>query len=297
MQELVEVPANDWAKREALRRLIREAGDITNAIVFCNRKRDVDVVAKSLQKHGFNASPLHGDLDQSLRTKTLDGFRAGTIQLLVASDVAARGLDIPAVSQVFNFDVPYHPDDYVHRIGRTGRAGRIGHTYMLVTPRDGKQVDAIEKLTKTTIPRRVMADLEVREDASRGARKSARAGAAAARTATAATAATSSGPRNITTTSRRWSRRRVADAPVAAAPTPAPVEQPVARASEPARHHDKPRQESRPEKKHEPRRDNQQHAQPKQQRERTHKAHQDRKNDATPVKPEKHELRPSCSAP
>src|SRR5499427_7019211 len=122
-QELVQIPANDWAKREALRRLIREAGDITNAIVFCNRKRDVDIVAKSLQKHGFNAAPLHGDLDQSLRTKTLDGFRAGAIQILVASDVAARGLDISAVSHVFNFDVPYHPDDYVHRIGRTGRAG------------------------------------------------------------------------------------------------------------------------------------------------------------------------------
>src|SRR5690242_16373977 len=91
---IIDVPSNDWAKREALRRLIREAGEITNAIVFCNRKRDVDVVAKSLSKHGFNADPLHGDLDQALRTRTLDGFRAGSIQILVASDVAARGLDI-----------------------------------------------------------------------------------------------------------------------------------------------------------------------------------------------------------
>ncbi len=144
-QELIQVPANDWAKREALRRLIRDNA-VKNAIVFCNRKTDVDIVAKSLQKHGFNASPLHGDLDQSVRTRTLDGFRAGTLDFLVASDVAARGLDIPAVSHIFNYDAPYHPDDYVHRIGRTGRAGRSGHAYMLVTPRDGKYVEAIEKL-------------------------------------------------------------------------------------------------------------------------------------------------------
>ncbi len=144
-QEVIHVPANDWAKREALRRLIRDNA-VKNAIVFCNRKTDVDIVAKSLQKHGFNAAPLHGDLDQSVRTRTLDGFRAGTLDFLVASDVAARGLDIPAVSHVFNFDAPYHPDDYVHRIGRTGRAGRSGHTYMLMTPRDAKYVEAIEKL-------------------------------------------------------------------------------------------------------------------------------------------------------
>jgi superfamily II DNA/RNA helicase len=159
VQEVVEVPANDWAKREALRRLIREAGEITNAIVFCNRKRDVDVVSKSLQKHGFNAQPLHGDLDQSVRTRTLDGFRAGTLQILVASDVAARGLDIPACSHVFNFDAPFHADDYVHRIGRTGRAGRSGHTYMLATSRDAKYVEAIEKLTGNTLIRRTMEGL------------------------------------------------------------------------------------------------------------------------------------------
>jgi superfamily II DNA/RNA helicase len=153
-QEIIEVPSDEWAKREALRRLIREAGEITNAIVFCNRKRDVDIVSKSLQKHGFNASPLHGDLDQSVRTRTLDGFRAGTVQLLVASDVAARGLDIPAVSHVFNFDVPFHPDDYVHRVGRTGRAGRSGAALMLATARDAKYIEAIEKLTKTSLARR-----------------------------------------------------------------------------------------------------------------------------------------------
>jgi len=164
-QEVVEIPANDWAKREALRRLIREAEPtLTNAIVFCNRKRDVDVVAKSLTKHGFDAAPIHGDLDQSVRTKTLDRFRAGELKILVASDVAARGLDVPAVSHIFNFDVPIHADDYVHRIGRTGRAGRSGKAYMLATPRDVKYVDMIEKLTANKLARRQMTDIEVREE-------------------------------------------------------------------------------------------------------------------------------------
>jgi superfamily II DNA/RNA helicase len=164
-QELVEIPANDWAKREALRRLIREnEPTLTNAIVFCNRKRDVDVVAKSLVKHGFDAAPIHGDLDQSVRTKTLDKFRAGELKILVASDVAARGLDVPSVSHVFNFDVPIHADDYVHRIGRTGRAGRSGLALMLTTPRDAKYVDFIEKLIGNKLSRRPMTDIEVRED-------------------------------------------------------------------------------------------------------------------------------------
>jgi len=158
-QEIIDVPNNEWAKREALRRLIKEAGEITNAIVFCNRKRDVDIVAKSLSKHGFNAAPLHGDLDQSVRTRTLDGFRSGEVTLLVASDVAARGLDIPATSHIFNFDVPYHPDDYVHRIGRTGRAGRSGEAYMLASSRDAKYIDAIEKLIKTTLVHRTLEGL------------------------------------------------------------------------------------------------------------------------------------------
>jgi superfamily II DNA/RNA helicase len=164
-QEVVEIPANDWAKREALRRLIREAEPtLKNAIVFCNRKRDVDVVAKSLIKHGFDAAPIHGDLDQSLRTKTLDRFRAGELKILVASDVAARGLDVPAVSHVFNFDVPIHADDYVHRVGRTGRAGRSGAAYMLASHRDGKYIEAIEKVTGQKLARREMMDIEVREE-------------------------------------------------------------------------------------------------------------------------------------
>jgi superfamily II DNA/RNA helicase len=113
----------------------------------------VDIVAKSLKKHGFNAEPIHGDLDQSHRTRTLDGFRDGTIRFLVASDVAARGLDIPNVSHVFNYDVPSHAEDYVHRIGRTGRAGRTGVAISLAVPADGKYLGAIESLIETEIPR------------------------------------------------------------------------------------------------------------------------------------------------
>ena len=141
-------------KRALLRALIRAEGEgCTNAIIFCNRKMDVDVVAKSLKSHGFNAAPIHGDLEQSQRMKTLDGFRDGSLHLLVASDVAARGLDIPAVSHVFNFDVPTHPEDYVHRIGRTGRAGRQGKAFTLAVPADDKYISQIESLVKQAIPR------------------------------------------------------------------------------------------------------------------------------------------------
>jgi superfamily II DNA/RNA helicase len=139
-----------------LRALIKAEGEAcTNAIIFCNRKMDVDVVAKSLKSHGFNAAPIHGDLAQSERMKTLDAFRDGTLHLLVASDVAARGLDIPAVSHVFNFDVPSHPEDYVHRIGRTGRAGRLGKAFTIAVPSDAKYLAAIESLIKSEIPRGV----------------------------------------------------------------------------------------------------------------------------------------------
>ncbi|MGZ9018335.1 MAG: helicase-related protein, partial [Allosphingosinicella sp.] len=131
----------------ALRALIGRA-DVRNGIVFCNRKSEVDVVAKSLKQHGFDAAPIHGDLDQSLRMKTLAAFRSGELKLLVASDVAARGLDIPDVSHVFNYDVSHHADDYVHRIGRTGRAGKLGQTFMIVTPADDRSLDKVLKLIK-----------------------------------------------------------------------------------------------------------------------------------------------------
>jgi len=140
-------------KRELLRRLLRDAKDLQNAIIFCNRKREVALLYKSLQKHGFAVGALHGDMDQPARTAALDQFRKGEIPLLVASDVAARGLDIPAVSHIFNFDVPHHADDYVHRIGRTGRAGRSGTAISIVTPLDQKSITAIEKLIGQVIPR------------------------------------------------------------------------------------------------------------------------------------------------
>ena len=139
-------------KREALRRLIR-AEDVKNALIFCNRKRDVDILHKSLTRHGFSAAALHGDLSQSKRTETLEKFKRDEITLLVASDVAARGLDIIALSHVFNFDVPIHAEDYVHRIGRTGRAGREGRAFTLATPADGKFVEAIGTLIGKEIPR------------------------------------------------------------------------------------------------------------------------------------------------
>jgi superfamily II DNA/RNA helicase len=133
-------------KRETLRRLIRSAADFKNAIIFCNRKRDVAILHKSLQKHGFNAGVLHGDMDQRARMASLDAFKTGAVDLIVCSDVAARGLDIPDVSHVFNFDVPTHAEDYVHRIGRTGRAGKTGVALSIVTAGDQKYILAIERL-------------------------------------------------------------------------------------------------------------------------------------------------------
>jgi len=150
-QSLVKTGRDPSEKRETLRRLIRAADGLTNAIIFCNRKREVATLHRSLVSHGFSAMALHGDMDQSARTAALEQFRRGEVKLLVASDVAARGLDIPAVSHIFNFDVPHHPDDYVHRIGRTGRAGRTGTAITLVAPIDTKAVAAIEKLTGQTI--------------------------------------------------------------------------------------------------------------------------------------------------
>lgn len=146
------VLVNEHDKREALRRLLR-AEAVQNAVVFCNRKRDVDILLKSLLKHGFEAGALHGDLPQSVRFVTLEKFKAGELKILVCSDVAARGIDISGLSHVFNFDVPHHAEDYVHRIGRTGRAGREGHAYTLATPHDRLAVEAVEKLIGAPVPR------------------------------------------------------------------------------------------------------------------------------------------------
>ncbi len=146
------VLVNEHDKREALRRLIRSE-DVQNALIFCNRKRDVDVLLKSLLKHGFSAGALHGDLAQSVRFATLEKFKANELRLLVCSDVAARGIDIGGLSHVFNFDVPHHCEDYVHRIGRTGRAGKEGRAFTIATPEDRLAVEAVEKLIAAPIPR------------------------------------------------------------------------------------------------------------------------------------------------
>jgi superfamily II DNA/RNA helicase len=151
IQKAVYAPSEDKEKRDALRQLLREYDNIKNAIVFANRKTTVAVLESSLKKHGFNASALHGDMDQFSRLKTLDAFRNGQITYLIASDVAARGLDIPLVSHVFNFDVPVHAEDYVHRVGRTGRAGREGHAYTLVTFEEVRALRAIEQLIKKPV--------------------------------------------------------------------------------------------------------------------------------------------------
>ena len=149
-------------KRNALRSLLRSE-DVKNALIFCNRKRDVSTVQQSLKRHGFEAGALHGDMDQFQRTDTLEAFKKGEIRLLVCSDVAARGLDIEAMSHVFNFDVPINADDYVHRIGRTGRAGRSGRAIMLAAPDEKRYLDMIIKLTGVEIPRLELKDVEAAE--------------------------------------------------------------------------------------------------------------------------------------
>jgi superfamily II DNA/RNA helicase len=151
-QNAVKAPSEPKAKRDTLRNLIRSQNNINNAIVFANRKTTVALLEKSLKRHGFNAGALHGDMDQSARLACLSAFRGSEITFLIASDVAARGLDIPEVSHVFNFDVPIHAEDYVHRIGRTGRAGRSGQAFMLVTREDAKYLRAIETLIDRSIP-------------------------------------------------------------------------------------------------------------------------------------------------
>jgi superfamily II DNA/RNA helicase len=242
-QHLVRIPSSDpKAKRLALRALIG-ADDVKNGIVFCNRKSEVDVVAKSLRSHGLDAQAIHGDLDQSTRTRTLEGFRKGELRLLVASDVAARGLDIPDVSHVFNYDVPHHADDYVHRIGRTGRAGRSGKTYMIITPADSRNLDKVLKLIGKA-PEEITLDLdfsgavsEPRE--SRSGRRPAR-GESAGRSERPARSE-SAGRGERPARARRERAEPVEAAP--AAPAPARAEPPAA---------EKPAETRRPERERRP---------------------------------------------
>jgi superfamily II DNA/RNA helicase len=217
-QHITIVPEID--KRETLRHLLRTE-DVKNAIIFCNRKRDVDILLKSLLKHGFDAVALHGDMAQSKRTETLEMFRAGEAKLLVASDVAARGLDIQGLSHVFNFDVPIHAEDYVHRIGRTGRAGNTGRAFTLATPDDGVHVAAIVTLIGKEIP---MLEIEGMDhpgfDMEGGPRRRSRGGRP----------------------ERKGERSRKK-----------PLAAPEAVAAEPARREEKPRREERPHREERPR--------------------------------------------
>ena len=138
-------------KRDLIRKLIK-LEDVKNALVFCNRKKDVEILNKSFLKHGLNSAKLHGDMSQSARTDTMKKFKEKSLDFLVCSDVAARGLDIDNLSHVFNFDIPTHPEDYVHRIGRTGRAGKLGRAFSLGWKEDKKYIEAIEALTQKKIP-------------------------------------------------------------------------------------------------------------------------------------------------
>ncbi len=248
-QHIARIPTSDpKAKRLALRALVG-AADVRNGIVFCNRKSEVDIVAKSLRKHGFDASPIHGDLDQSMRMKTLDAFRKGELKLLCASDVAARGLDIPDVSHVFNYDVPHHADDYVHRIGRTGRAGRKGDAYMIVTPADGRSLDKVLKLIgKSPVEEKLDLDWESAKSEDRPGRDGGR-GRSGSRERSGGRDRGERPPRRERSEPRAMEAQEApeAAAPVDAAPAPAPRrEEPrhdEARTTEPRR--DEPRRAER----------------------------------------------------
>ncbi len=227
IEGLVLVSEHD--KREALRRMMRTE-KVQNALIFCNRKRDVDVLHRSLARHKFSAGALHGDMSQPHRFATLEKFKAGELQLLVCSDVAARGIDIGGLSHVFNFDVPHHAEDYVHRIGRTGRAGLEGQAFTIATPDDRLAVQAIEKLTGHPIPQMQVEGfdpVEWADDDGRGRRRRGRSDAvrrAPERRATAARPekAETSGRKPRETTPRAPRARRPVEAPLTA-PVSAPA--------------------------------------------------------------------------
>jgi superfamily II DNA/RNA helicase len=241
VQRFVRIRDEPKAKREMLRRLLREQGEIRNAIVFANRKTTVDVLDKSLKRHGFNAAALHGDMDQRARLKTLEAFRAGEITYLIASDVAARGLDIPEVSHIFNFDVPVHSEDYVHRIGRTGRAGREGFGFTLVTPKEVKAARAIETLIRQEIPwvGEAPSEAEVAESAESKGRGRSRSNGKASKGATKTPAAARPSKRAAPRSSPE--PVKMGTEPSAAAERPEPQPRPAPRRGEPAPRRDRPR--------------------------------------------------------
>src|SRR6267154_468714 len=277
VQGLVVVPEAE--KRDALLGLIKSQ-DVKNALVFCNRKRDVALLHTSLKKHGVNAAALHGDMSQPARTETLERFKAGEIQILVASDVAARGLDIVDMSHVFNFDVPFSPEDYVHRIGRTGRAGKIGHSFTLATPSEGDLVQAIEKLIGTTIPRIEIPGLEVTSfEASDGRRRGRGRGRGGRSEGCRGGAERSRGPR------REPREHREPRAEAAEAAPAAPIER-----TPREQHKERPPREHRPEQRAErPQRERRPEHRPEHRTERNEPRHEPRHEQR---QPERRERRP-----
>src|SRR4051812_11353500 len=280
VQGIVVVPEED--KREALIRLIKEQ-DIKNALVFCNRKRDVATLHTSLKKQGFNAGALHGDMSQPARMETLEKFKQGEIQILVASDVAARGLDIVDMSHVFNFDVPFSPEDYVHRIGRTGRAGKTGHSFTLASPDEGGLVEAIEKLIGTQIPRIVVPGMDtIAFDASDGRRRGR--GRGRGGRSSAPPSGRSRGPRR---------EHREERAPTGDQPVEVQAEAPAAREPRPERPHRERRPEGEPHREAKPREpQHREHREPRREpradrpprnQERHHERHRERDDGAAPV--------------
>ncbi|HEX4198529.1 MAG TPA: DEAD/DEAH box helicase [Caulobacteraceae bacterium] len=235
-QHLVRIPSADPAAKRAALRALASADNVKNGIVFCNRKTEVDIVAKSLRSHGFDASAIHGDLDQATRMRTLDAFRKGELKLLVASDVAARGLDIPDVSHVFNYDVPHHADDYVHRIGRTGRAGKSGDTFMLVTPADGRQLEKVLKLIGKT-PDEVTLDVDWSQVKESRPREKGRGDRSRDR---------GRPPRDRAPREPRPASEHAATTPAVVTRAPAPAAEPVAQAAAPAPAAKPARQAERP---------------------------------------------------
>ncbi|MET3438115.1 DEAD/DEAH box helicase [Sphingomonas sp. 1185] len=227
-QFVVPVAPQSFEKRKRLRQLLGQE-EVRTAIIFCNRKTTVRELNKSLKQHGFRSGEIHGDMEQPQRLAELELFKRGEINILVASDVAARGLDIKGVSHVFNFDAPWHPDDYVHRIGRTGRGGATGTAYTFVAPDDAENLENIEKLTGQTIDR---LELPAPVEEERPGRRP-----------------------------RRERGQRAAETPVEATPAPEPVEEaprarPARATREPEPRQEQPRfQDARPPRGDDRRRD------------------------------------------
>ena len=161
---VVKTPPEHKTKRLIVRQILKSQGELKSVIIFCNRKNDVDILTKSLKVHGFKANCLHGDLSQSLRNETLEDFKNGHFAILVASNVAARGLDVDGLNLVINFEVPNNPEDYVHRIGRTGRAGNTGTAFTLQHPKESKLLKTIETLIKQPIPEFSINSEELQEE-------------------------------------------------------------------------------------------------------------------------------------